>query len=94
VGLLFRRLHEKLDQIDATIDRNTRAFERSEQAFSDFQLAFRQDRLRAERVYQEQLAATMEVRASIAEMRDEIRANTQAILRMLDRWGEGPSPAS
>ena len=78
--LLFRRLHEKFDQIDATIERNTRAFE-------DLQVVIRENRL-----LQERSLARFEQR--MEDMGRQIRANTEATWRMLDRLGEGPTPAS
>ena len=78
--LLFRRLHDALD-------RNTAAFERHAEAFDDFRDAFRQDRLRSERMFSELLSA-------VGEMREDIRTHTKAIESLLDRFGEGPTPAS
>lgn len=100
MALLFRGLHATLDRLDDALDRNTAAFERNGEAFDrhaaaydrntaafdDFREAFRQDRLRSERIFQAQMDA-------IANMRDEIRSHTKAINRVLDRWGEGPTPA-
>lgn len=117
--LLFRRLHAKFDQIDATIERNTRAFERNEaaferhehaferhgqafeQAFEDLRIAMREDRVLAERrtqAFEQTLGRLVE---RLDDMGVEIRANTtqlkaltDATFKMLDRFGEGPMPAS
>ena len=88
---VFRRLNETLDRIDSTIDRNTRAFE-------DLQLVIRESRIREERAlthFEEALDAwTSRVSAQLEANTAQVRAQTAAIWRMLDRWGEGPTPAS
>lgn len=38
-------------------------------------------------------ASLAELQAEIADQREQIRANTEATWRMLDRFGEGPAPA-
>jgi hypothetical protein len=78
--VLFRRLHATLDRVDATIDRNTQAFE-------DLQVVIRESRIREERALQ-RFEATME------RISADVNAHTEAIWRLVDRWGEGPSPAS
>jgi hypothetical protein len=78
--VLFRRLHATLDRVDATIDRNTQAFE-------DLQVVIRESGIREERALQ-RFEATME------RISADVNAHTEAIWRLLDRWGEGPSPAS
>jgi hypothetical protein len=84
---IFRRLHATLDRIDETFERNTHAFDRNTQAFDDLGVVIRESRFLQERSLQR-------FEAAIDDMRAEIRANTDAILKMLDRWGEGPTPAS
>ena len=88
---VFRRLHATLDRIDSTIDRNTRAFE-------DLQVVIRESRVREERAlthFEEALDAwTSRVSAQLEANTAQVRAQTEAIWKLLDRWGEGPSPAS
>jgi hypothetical protein len=48
---------------------------------------------RNSRVIEDNSAVHARVIAAIDDMRDEIRANTQAILRMLDRLDGGEQPA-
>ena len=102
---VFRRLHATLDRIDATIDRNSDAFERNSEAFDryvrafeDLQAVIRESRVREERALQafEQRLdanATLLARQMEANTR-RTEAMTEALWRMLDRWGEGPTPAS
>ena len=61
--------------------------DRIAKALDDFGDAIRQVNLRNERV-------TSELVSEIVDRRAEIRAQTRAILRLLDRWGNGPAPAS
>ena len=77
---LFRRFHDQFDRIDTTIDRNT-------QAFAELQAVIRENRLLNQRAL-ERFEATME------RLDEQLRANTEATWRMLDRWGEGPTAAS
>jgi hypothetical protein len=84
---ILRRLHATLDRVDATIDRNTQAFE-------DLQVVIRESRIREERAFQGLERAFARHDAALEDMRADIRANTEAILRLLDRWGEGPAAAS
>jgi hypothetical protein len=56
-------------------------------ALDEFRVALREMNLRQERV----LTGFM---AELADSRAQLRANTEATWRMLDRWGEGPTPAS
>lgn len=56
-------------------------------AVDDLRVTLRDMNARQERVLREVVAA-------IVDMRAEIRANTEATWKMLDRFGEGPTPAS
>lgn len=75
------------DRISAAIERNTRALD-------EFRAALRQMNLRQERVLGEVVAVLADMRAEIRAHTARLEAHTEAIWRMLDRWGEGPTPAS
>ena len=106
--MLFRRLHEKLDQIDDTIQRNTDAFDRHgaafdrlnagfdrlnegfdrlDTAFDDLQVVIRENRLLQQRSLEH-------LEAFVEQINADAEARMGAVRRMLDRWGEGPTPAS
>ena len=70
------------DRIGEALERNTRAFEDLIVAIREFRLS--QDR--NGRVL-ERLAA------EIVDQRAETRAQTRAVLKVLDRWGDGPAAA-
>ena len=85
---------ELLRRIDATLERNAQAFE-------DLQVVIRDSARREERSLQgferalEAFERRMERRGLQTEANTaQIRAQTEAIWRMFDRWGEGPTPAS
>ena len=61
--------------------------DRIARALDDFHEAVRQINLRNERVMTQLVS-------EIVDQRAEIRAQTQAMLRLLDRWGNGPAPAA
>jgi hypothetical protein len=44
-------------------------------------------------VTQELIGTIARLNASLDDMRDQLRANTEATWRMLDRFGEGPATA-
>ena len=94
MALLFRRIHASLDRIDGTIERNTRAFD-------DLQVVIRADRIRGdrtlhavERSYEGMMRSLDKLALAIDELRQESREHTSAIRSMMDRLGEGPTPAS
>ena len=78
---------ELLRRLDETIARNAQAFE-------DLQVVIRDSARRQERSLQaferrmERMGKQIEAHTARTE------AGTRAIRRMLDRWGEGPTPAS
>jgi hypothetical protein len=76
-----------LRKLDATLERNNQALEHNARAFEDLQLVIRESSLRVERALQ-----AFERRMEHQNAR--IQAGTDAIWRVLDRWGEGPTPAS
>ena len=79
---LIARFDARLESTDAILERNTQAFERNAQAFEQ-----------NNRAWGHTVAAMKAIRDELADHRDETRAQTQAILRMLDRWDEGPRKA-
>ena len=83
----FERNAEAFERNAEASDRNTRAFERHAEAFDDLQTVIRETRILEERALQ-RFEATMD------RISADVNAHTEAIWRLLDRWGEGPSPAS
>lgn len=61
--------------------------DRIAKALDDFRIALREMNLRQERVLRELMA-------ELADGRAQLRANTEATWRMLDRWGDDPAAAS
>jgi hypothetical protein len=105
LGRTIERNTATIDRNTATIERNMlafernqQAFERNQQAFEDLQVVIRENRILGERNAQGFAEDLREILnrhdAAFNELRDEIRANTRAVWRMVDRWGEGPTPAS
>ncbi len=74
--------------VERTLARQERAFERQERAFE------RQERAFAFQVqtFENLIAVTERVIERLDDMGDQIRANTQAVLRALDRL-DGPRPS-
>ncbi|MGI8804830.1 MAG: hypothetical protein ACR2IN_03940 [Thermoleophilaceae bacterium] len=76
---LIERFDAHLERNNRVLERNTQAFERNTQAFE-----------RNTRVWGKTVAAMTAIEESINDMRADIRAHTQATLRMLDRLdGDG-----
>lgn len=69
------------------IERNTRAFD-------DLIVALREIRMSQDRITRELVAEISDQRAEIRAQTARLEAHTRAIWKMLDRWGEGPTPAS
>lgn len=83
-------------------DRRERAREQTSltQSLEDIRVELRQQSLRGERLAQGHLRRLEEMSeeskdrtAAIRDMADRIRANTRAVLSLLDERGGGPSPA-
>jgi hypothetical protein len=69
------------------LERNSEAFERHEKAFHDLRAFMHELSVRNERV-------TDRIVAELIDLRKETQAQTQAILRMVDRFDTGgPEPA-
>jgi hypothetical protein len=74
--------------VENTLARQERAFERQERAFE------RQERMFAFQIqtFENLVAVTEKMIERLDDMGDQIRANTQAVLRALDRL-DGPRPS-
>ena len=85
---------ERDGRLEAVLERNAQAFE-------DLQIVIRDSATRHEKALQQVDRALDRVDRALEHFEDALRENTQwtragteAIRRMLDRWGEGPTPAS
>jgi methyl-accepting chemotaxis protein len=95
----YRRIDASLTRIDETLERQTEAFDRHAAAFERHAVAFerqseafaRQEQALAlmARGFERNIAALDALTKVLADMSDQIRANTQAVLRLLDRFGNG-----
>ena len=82
------------DKFDAAIERNTRAFERLEAFLRDERLLHDRRMAAVERSY-ERMERRFELQiATLDDLLERSREHTRAIRSLLDRWGEGPTPAS
>jgi hypothetical protein len=78
----LERMDARMARNDDVLERNAQAFERNTQAFE-----------RNTKAWGHTVAVFTAVLKSIEDMRDEIRAQTQAIYRVIDRLDEGRSGA-
>jgi hypothetical protein len=78
---------ELLRRLDATLERNA-------EAFADLQVVIRETATRQERSLQAFERRMERLGKQIEANTARVQAGTDAIWRMLDRWGEGPSPTS
>jgi hypothetical protein len=78
----LERFDAALERSDAVIERNTRAFERNEAALD-----------RNTRAWGHTVAAMKAIAAEAKDQREQIRANTRAVLSILDRLDNGESKA-
>ena len=60
----------------------------------DIRFEQRQFTLRSERIAQGYLRALKDISGRLEDMSDQLRANTRAVLAMLDRFERGGGPAS
>lgn len=103
IAALIEVFDTRLERNDQVIERNTKAFERNVQASERNAQAFERNAQAFERNTKaferhsraggHTVAALKSIRDEIADGRDERRAQTQALLRMLDRLDEGPQQA-
>ena len=79
------RFDAHFSRSDDVTERNTRAFERNTHAFERNTQAYE----RNARAWGKTISAPDAIRESIEDMSDEIRANTRAILHVIDRLENG-----
>ncbi|MGH2984440.1 MAG: hypothetical protein ACRDK5_09345 [Solirubrobacterales bacterium] len=85
---------ELLRKIDRTLERNTEAFERNRDRDDEFRRYLDALLERHAGITQHLIEAIdsglAQLQAEIADQREQIQANTQALLRVLDRLGPSP----
>lgn len=90
----FERVMAALDRHEQLLDRHERLFEESRKDREDLKVFIRDVTRRHEKVIQDLLDGTervwSEIKAEIKEGREEARAQTQALLALIDRF---PPPA-
>jgi hypothetical protein len=101
---LLDRFDRHLARFDELLDANTTALERSSEAFGRNSQAFERNRDafhrnaealdRNTRAWGHTVGAMRAVTARLEGMGDEIRANTQAVLQVLDRLQDNGQEAS
>lgn len=109
-GEILRRVEAEVSRTNEILEQERIAW-KSQMAehgssLQDIRFEMRQMSLRGERIAQSYVRAIeaitdelrangQELRSELKEMSDETRANTQAVLRLLDRFdaGGGPAPA-
>jgi hypothetical protein len=84
---IMERNRVAFERFEAAVDRSTEASERHARQHADLRTFIRDITRRNEVVWRG-------VIDEIAAMRDETRAQTAAILRLLDRFGPGPEPTA
>lgn len=77
-GVRRKELAERLERIDRSIE--------------DSNLYIRESGLRFERFMQRMEHRMERLEEESRESRAQLRANTDAMWKLLDRWGDGPSP--
>jgi hypothetical protein len=85
----LERFDAALERSDAVIERNTHAFERNTHAFERNEAALD----RNTRAWGHTVAAMKAIAAEAKDQREQIRANTRAVLSILDRLDNGESKA-
>jgi hypothetical protein len=93
VGVL-RDIRIELGDVRAAVDGMRGALDDVRGALDDLRIEIRQSSLRQERVMQQFERRLEMLEAEFADSRDERRAHTQALWRLVDRLGEGPAPAA
>ena len=90
----FERHAEAYDRHAAAFERNSAAFERNSAAFERHAAALdgQRDTFRVQaEIFEAGFRGMIE---KLDEMSRDIRANTQAVLRLLDRFDGGPQPST
>jgi hypothetical protein len=80
---LLRKFDAALERSTAAIERSTAAIERSDKSYELMSRAFRQS-------VQSQNRFERLVLEALADMRDQLRASTDALLRLIDRLDPEP----
>ena len=83
----FERNNQAFERNNQAFERNNQAFDRNTAAFEDLQVVIRESRVREERAFRS-------FEAKLEEFGAIIRAQTDAMWKLLERWGEGPTPGS
>ena len=98
-GDFLRRIDAELARTNAILEEDRAARRREAEAhgeaLQDVRVELRQMSLRGERLAQGYLRALEDMSGVLEDMSDQLRANTRAVLAMLDRFerGDGPAPA-
>jgi len=82
-----------VDRLDRTVDRLDKTVNRLDKTVEDVIVTVRDINRRNELVMGELVTEIRDHRSETRDHRSETRAQTQAILSLLDRWGNGPAPA-
>ena len=89
----MERGNELMDGVREEIRLSREEIRLSRELHADLRLFMRETNLRAARFMQTVIAELRALSAGQDDLREESRAQTQALLRVLDRLGPGPSPA-
>ncbi|MGI8440072.1 MAG: YdeI/OmpD-associated family protein, partial [Thermoleophilaceae bacterium] len=89
----MERGNDLMDEVREEIRLTREEVRLSREQHADLRVFIREASLRAERFTEGVLAELRALSAGQDDLREESRAQTQALLRVLDRLGPGPSPA-
>jgi flagellar biosynthesis regulator FlaF len=89
-----RELAEELRRNREAFERNRDVLERSREESEDLRAFIRDINMRNERVWREVLRELQAGQKALADLRDEIKANTQAVLSVLDRLDHGDASSA
>jgi len=101
-GDFLERIDAELARTNEILEQDRAARQRETEALQDVRVELRQMSLRGERLAQgclralEDMSGVLDNMSGVLEdMSDQLRANTRALLAMLDRFerGDGPAPA-
>jgi ABC-type transporter Mla subunit MlaD len=93
----FERNREAFERTISTLERVDRRLDQSQEREEEHRLFIRETTERNARITDSLIAAiqsfSADLQAEISDQREQIQANTQAILRVLDRFPPGPLEA-
>lgn len=89
----FDRNTEAFNRFIEASDRHGAAFERFKSAHDDLREFIREITVRIERGTRTQVQVLNRLSEAVVDMKDEIHANTQAVLNLLDRYFPPPDSA-